>query len=156
MKLNVIGDSHTSIFSFTNTIPPTDKWHEYEHFRVLHVGAITAYNICNNTSIFNQCKAILKNESILLSFGEIDCRCRVDREPDKYENIDLIIDRYFTFIKSIENKNIICMGIVPCLVETPFSDWFAADKSRSDIFISTRGTLAERNSYKQYFNFKLE
>ena len=151
-KIYCVGDSHSSIFSGQNIIVPSGYWTEYSDFKIFHAGPFTAFNCNKKDVVINECNSVPKDDFILLSFGEIDMRCRVGLAEDKHANIDLIIKNYFNLIDRIDNKNIIILGVTPCIVEEPMKDWFSADETRKFIFTATRGTLVERNSYKEYFN----
>ena len=151
-KIYCVGDSHSSIFSGQNIIVPSGYWTEYSDFKIFHAGPFTAFNCNKKDVVINECNSVPKDDFILLSFGEIDMRCRVGLAEDKHANIDLIIKNYFNLIDRIDNKNIIILGVTPCIVEEPMKDWFSADETRKSIFTATRGTLVERNSYKEYFN----
>lgn len=150
--INCIGDSHSSMLSGQNIIVPTEIWFTNGEFKIFHVGAVTAFNCKEKGFILDVCNSVPKDEFVLLSFGEIDMRCRVGLADDKFENIELIIKNYFEFIDNIENKNIIILGVTPCIIERPFEDWYDEDFTREFMFTATRGTLSQRNSYKNYFN----
>lgn len=150
--IHCIGDSHISVFTGERHIPECGLWEDYGDFRIRHVGAVTAYILPDMSGIVSLCNSVPENEPLLLSFGEIDLRCRVGREADPKGNIDLIIRRYFEFLKIIKNDNIIIKSVTPCLVEKPMASWFEEDKAREEFFTATRGTLEARNNFKTYFN----
>ncbi len=152
MTINCIGDSHISTLTGQSCILETGHWKEYPGKRILHVGPLTAFNTVEKGDLLNICKGIHKDEYILLSFGEIDCRCRVGRESVPVDNLELIVQRYFEFIKSIGNNNIILLAVTPCIVEKPMGKWFEEDPARDEIFVATRGTMDDRNKFKGYFN----
>lgn len=153
MKINHIGDSHISVFTGIRRICEAGIWENYPiDKRILHVGARTAYNLIEKEDILKLCNDIPKDEGLVLSFGEIDCRCRVGRSDTPMNNLSEVVNRYGEFINKIENKNIFILGVTPCLVEKPMKDWFEEDKTREEIFTATRGSIEDRNMWKHYFN----
>lgn len=155
-KINVIGDSHCSIYLGQNRIANGRVWEQSGDFNIMHLGPLTAYNVCEKPDVLAISQSIPKDEYILYSFGEIDCRCRIGRADSPEENMTVILDRYFGFIESQQNKNIILTNVTPCLTEEPMKDWFNEDISRKETFTATRGTLAERNKYKLDFSNHLK
>ena len=107
----IYGDSHAH-FSFRNLkLDYTDLSHS----------AITMYRIGRDNIIINFNKDIIqKNDIIILSYGEIDCRCHIQRQLILGRNEDDIINElvtnYFTTIKNntlnIDSK-IIIVGVIP-------------------------------------------
>ena len=150
--INCIGDSHISILSGQSQILPVCKWFSFGNRRIWHGGSITAFKVGEKQEVINVCNSVPENEHLVLSFGEIDGRCRVGRESDPIANVALICERYSEFLRKLKNQNIALLSVTPCVMEHPFENWFNEDESRKDIFISTRGTLEERNSYKKLFN----
>lgn len=148
--IHVIGDSHTSVFGRTDEVLRQAIWKSLGPFRIMHLGPITAYNVKEKQAAHDAARQVPDGDPVLFSFGEIDCRCMVGRAEDPEENINTITQRYFDFILSQPNRNVILMNPTPCLVEEPFKDWFAQPENK-DIWFSTRGTLEERNSYKMKF-----
>ncbi len=147
-----IGDSHISIFSKQSTVLECTGWQQFGNYNINHVGPSTAYNVGEKPQIITMCDNVPKSNNLILSFGEIDGRCRVGREPYWKENIELIVERYCRFIKGINHEKISLLAITPCVMEEPMKEWFDADRERNDIFVATRGTLRERNLYKKTIN----
>ena len=79
----IYGDSHAH-FSFRNLkLDYTDLSHS----------AITMYRIGRDNIIINFNKDIIqKNDIIILSYGEIDCRCHIQRQLILGRNEDDIIN----------------------------------------------------------------
>ena len=107
----IYGDSHAS-YSFKNLkINYTD----------LHENSITMYRIGRDNMIINFNKDIIKNgDIIVLSYGEVDCRCHIQKQIDlgKNENdiINEIVNNYFKTIKNnIKDLDvkIIIVGVIP-------------------------------------------
>lgn len=155
-KINVIGDSHCSIYLEQNRISNGGVWEQSGDFSIMHLGPLTAYNVCDKPEAISTSQAISNDEYILYSFGEIDCRCRIGRSDNPKENMIKILQRYFSFIESQQKQNIILTNLTPCLVEEPMKDWFNEDISRKETFTATRGTLEERNTYKLDFSNQLK
>ena len=87
----------------------------------LHCPSITMFRIGRDNIIINFNKDnIQKGDIIILSYGEIDCRCHIQRQKNLGINEDTIInelvDNYFKTIKNntinIDVK-IIIVGIIP-------------------------------------------
>lgn len=113
----VVGDSHS--LTFQNSYP----------FIVYHLGAATAFGLASEKSktnshekIISIVKRVRKNDFLMLSFGEIDCRQHVYRQmilkkmDSSYEVIvSGIIERYFNVINEIlmKHKRLIIYGMPP-------------------------------------------
>lgn len=107
--VHVVGDSHTLAFL-----------HKYP-FIVHHIGPATAYNLDSLDSATNSRVKLgniaslinPKNESILLVFGEIDCRIHIYNQYRKLHKklsipflIKKTIDKYGLAMKRLRAKNI--------------------------------------------------
>jgi hypothetical protein len=106
----IYGDSH-AYFSFRNLkLDHTD----------LSNSAITMYRIGRDNIIINFNKDIIqKNDIIILSYGEIDCRCHIQRQIISGRNEDDIINELVTnYFNTIKNNTlnigakIIIVGII--------------------------------------------
>jgi len=107
----IYGDSHAH-FSFQNLgLEYTD----------LYMNSITMFRIGRDNIIINFDKNMIVNENdiIILSYGEIDCRCHIQRQINNGRNEDDIIndlvDKYFLTIKNniVKKCKIIIVGIIP-------------------------------------------
>jgi hypothetical protein len=107
----IYGDSHASINFKNLKLNYTD----------LHYSAITMFRIGRDNIIINFNKGIIqKNDVIILSYGEVDCRCHIQRQIILGRNEDDIINElvvnYFNTIKNntvnIDSK-IIIVGVIP-------------------------------------------
>jgi len=105
------GDSH-AYFSFKNLkLDYVD----------LHNDSITMFRIGRDNIIINFNKdRIQKNDIIILLYGEVDCRCHIQRQINLGKNEDDIINElvsnYFTTIKNNTSNldiKIIIVGIIP-------------------------------------------
>jgi hypothetical protein len=107
----IYGDSHAS-FCF-NRLPL-----EHEN---CYCSSITMFRIGRDNIIINFNKDIIKsNDTIVLVYGEIDCRCHIQRQINLGINEDDIIhdlvNKYFQTIQHNTkdmNINIIIVGVVP-------------------------------------------
>ena len=102
------GDSHAH-FSFKGlTLPYID----------LFQPSITMHRIGRDNIIINQ-KKHNKDDIICISYGEIDCRCHIQRQKNagykEDDIIDTLITNYFRTINNniTEYKYIIVVGIIP-------------------------------------------
>jgi hypothetical protein len=114
---HIIGDSHTNVF--WGHIP----------FIVHHIGPATAYNLCkeeSSTQSKDKINEILNYihlyDSIILVFGEIDCRIHIYYQYMRNQNsitinqiIDNTISNYSRLINEIKkkNKNIYIYNVPP-------------------------------------------
>jgi len=115
----IYGDSHAR-FSFTNLNI------EYKDY---HCTSITMFRIGRDNSIIHfDTKHIFDiNDVIVISYGEIDCRCHIQRQINNGKEEDAIINElvetYFqTIVNSIGNKNlrVIIVGVIPPTRQTDY------------------------------------
>ena len=107
----IYGDSHAR-FSFHNV------GLDYKDF---HRSAVTMFRIGRDNIIVNFDKNMIlgENDIIVLSYGEIDCRCHIQRQinngRDEDDIINELVDKYFLTIRNnIQKKcKIIIVGIIP-------------------------------------------
>ena len=137
MSIHTIGDSHSYI-GFSGVI---------SH----HLGPILCYSFGNEK--LNRCDirnyGIHNGDTIIFCFGEIDCRCHIQKyitNEKKYENI---IENYIEAIKinisvsCLNLKNVCIYNVVPPIekqgkIENPAYPFLGTDE--------------ERKSYVLYFN----
>jgi hypothetical protein len=108
--IHIFGDSHAH-FSFRNL--------NLDH-NDLHHSSITMFRIGRDNIIINFNKnTIKKGDTIVLSYGEVDCRCHIKRQINlgKQEDdiIQELVENYFKTIKNnidIDVK-IIVVGVIP-------------------------------------------
>jgi hypothetical protein len=107
----IYGDSHAS-YSFKNL---------NLYYKNLHCPSITMFRIGRDNIIINFNKDVIKKDDIIiLSYGEVDCRCHIQRQINLGLNEDDIIStlvhNYFKTIKN-NTKNIdieiIIVGVIP-------------------------------------------
>lgn len=109
--IHVYGDSHGQ-FSFTNL--------NLQHISHIQY-SITMFRIGRDNIIINFNKEdIQSNDTIVISYGEVDCRCHIQRQIDvgKKED-DVIYDLVKAYMTTIKNNTmkldvkIIIVGIIP-------------------------------------------
>ena len=106
----VYGDSHAAASFKRLQIPYSDCHHD----------SITMFRIGRDNVIINFNSADHTNDSIIcLAYGEVDCRCHVQRQIDLGANEDNVINELVcNYFKTIANnikahKKIIVVGIIP-------------------------------------------
>jgi len=107
----IYGDSHARI-SFKNL---------QLNYNDLHCNSITMFRIGRDNIIINFNKNIIKKDDIIvLSYGEVDCRCHVQRQINLGINEDIVIhelvNNYFRTIKNNTmnlDAKIVIVGIIP-------------------------------------------
>jgi hypothetical protein len=148
--IRVIGDSHAHVFR--------GKW----PFVVYWIGPATAYNLNNPVSktfpvqkISAVLKKFRKNEHILLTFGEIDCRNHIYKQYLKNEDkvsldqvISSVIHNYGEVIKSMRQSgfNTAVLSVAPA----------ASVVINTDVDYPSVGSPEERSVVTRTFNKQLE
>jgi FkbM family methyltransferase len=157
-KTTCFGDSHISIFAGEEKLVKENILTSNRAFDVYRFGPYLAYNLPDKSEVISQVNRIPLNENVLLCFGEIDCRAQVkrisentNRSPE--EVVDEIVDKYFSVIDKIQNKNIILFSVTPEFKEQPH--WYYY-KDHPEVFDCPKGTLDERQEYKRYFNSRVK
>jgi len=163
LPIYCIGDSHANFFSGLDSIQ--SSWPEKSidlipFFKSFRLGPVLAYNLCKaNTKskgrekLFAILKRIPKESTILLCFGEIDCRAHLLKQAE-IQNIKIktiikeCVDRYIPVIDEIKNLNynVVVWNVIPSS-PTGFPDKPA---------YPTYGTCRERNDVSRLFNQFLE
>lgn len=107
----IFGDSHAS-YSFRNL---------KLEYRDLHMASITMFRIGRDNIIINFNKNIIqKDDIIVMAYGEVDCRCHIQRRINLGLNEDDVINELVTnYIRTIKNNTegidakIIIVGVIP-------------------------------------------
>ena len=110
----IYGDSHAGV-SFKNL---------KLNYIDLHQPSITMFRIGRDGIVINYNKDIIKKDDIIiLSYGEVDCRCHIQRQINLGNNEDDVINdlvcNYFKTINHIDAK-IIIVGIIPPTKQTDY------------------------------------
>lgn len=156
-KIHVIGDSHVSFFSGTNTIGP--EWPGLSKsvlplFEVYRLGPTIAYNLCKTGTrtkgrekLFEVLDTLEKGSYVMPVFGEIDCRVHLIKnaeENNKEEVVKECVERYVTVIDEIIAKgfNVIMWEVIPSTLNGSIveKDYVAY------------GTCKQRNEITKIFN----
>ncbi len=109
--IRIYGDSHAG-FSFKNLKLKNNNYSRH---------SITMFRIGRDNLIINFNKNIIQNDDIIiLSYGEIDCRCHIQRQINLGKNEDDIINELVNnYIITIKNNTInmdikiIIVGVIP-------------------------------------------
>jgi len=109
--IHIYGDSHANR-SFKNLKLP---------YNDLHCNSITMFRIGRDNIIIRFSKNMIKNGDILVMvYGEVDCRCHIQRQVDLGRNEDDVINELVTnYFNTIKNNTvdldvkIIIVGIIP-------------------------------------------
>lgn len=117
----IYGDSHAH-FSFKNlTLPHNNLWR----------ASITMHRIGRDNHIINFVNNVnlQSNNIIVLTYGEIDCRCHIQRQVDMGRNEDDIINELVTnYMRTIKNNitsanvNVIIVGVIPTTKQTDYEE----------------------------------
>lgn len=168
MGILVVGDSHTSVFSQKNLIPPEYPPNIYMNFpfKIYRCGAPLAYSLIDTNTYYKARekleyilkREVIKGDSIILSFGEIDLRYHIFRQSiiqqkDPNEIVSICIERYLKAIKEIF-KNYFCyinkIGIWGPIAST----WLGPECSNRDCPITDN--MVNRNIITDKFNIILK
>jgi hypothetical protein len=146
----IYGDSHAS--SGFKDLP-------LEHVNC-YCSSITMFRIGRDNIIINFNKDIIKsNDTIVLVYGEVDCRCHIHRQIKLgFNEDDVIYDLVNKYIQTIQNNtkdmniNIVIVGVIP---PTKIKDYekFSGEVKHEFPFI---GTDEDRVRYTYKVNTLLE
>ncbi len=160
--IHCIGDSHASFFSGTDAIQPV--WPELGKnyiplFKAYRLGPVTAYNLCKTGTksggrekLFEVLKTIETNSTVLLSFGEIDCRVHLLKQSREHDRpladvVNECVDRYFGVVQEVKSLGyqVLVWAAIPSTI---------AGKIAEPDYVAY-GTCAERNEVTKLFNNRL-
>jgi len=86
MSIHTFGDSHASNIH--------SGWKHCDNIKAHHLGPILCYSF--GKEILNRCNIenfnIKDNDSVIFSFGEIDCRCHIHKHITTVKYYKMIID----------------------------------------------------------------
>ena len=107
----IYGDSH-AFFSFKNL---------NLNYKDYHYASITMFRIGRDNIIINFNKSIIPTEHdiVVLSYGEVDCRCHIQRQinngRDEDDIINDLVNKYFLTIRNniVGPSKIIIVGVIP-------------------------------------------
>lgn len=141
MVIHTVGDSH-SYFGW-----------DFDGVTPHHVGPRLCYSI-GRDGINLSSYSIKEHDTVIFSFGEIDCRCHVHKyitaETDFRAVIDPIVERYIEKIKaatsSLTNVQVGIYNVVPPVQK---------HTSQENPHFPFLGTDQDRLAYTRYFNSRL-
>jgi hypothetical protein len=162
LPIHCIGDSHVSFFSGQDTIQPA--WPEASHntlpyFITYRLGAVLAYslakletNMRGREKLFSILDQLPGQSTILLCFGEIDCRAHLLKQAD-LQNLDIsavienCVETYTVVVKEIRNLN---FNVVVWNATPSFPPGTANDPD-----YPAYGSCRARNQVTKLFNLRL-
>jgi len=144
--LHTYGDSHATHYGGWNEININGLT-----IKINHIPGKLMYSFGRDELIV--VNNVKDNDMVCFCFGEIDCRCHINKyEPNWKNNIDGIVEKYFINIQKNVNKynNLIVFvyNIVPPL-ERELPENFWVEKGNH---IPTLGTDIDRKKYTLYMN----
>jgi hypothetical protein len=162
--IHCMGDSHVAFFSGRDTIPPI--WPDpaadlMPWFKTYHLGPALAYNL-NRTGTRTQGRerlmdilstAVPARATVLLSFGEIDCRAHLPKQAEQRDLpleqvVDDCLDEYFKTVAEVAG-----MGFRVIIYNALYSHARErADGKRKDGDYAAYGTWRERARAVALFN----
>jgi hypothetical protein len=142
MVIHTIGDSH-SMFG----------WNK-ELVKIHHLGGRLCFSVGRDGIDIKSNYDIINGDTVIFCFGEIDCRCHVQKhmtETITYKQvIDDIVNKYFISVKKaadgFENLRTVIYNVVP-----PVQKYNTHENPE----VPYLGTDDERQTYVLYFNTKL-
>ena len=108
----IFGDSHAH-FSFKGLKLPHKNY---------HCNSITMFRIGRDNILikFNKDEVLHPNNLVVISYGEVDCRCHIQRQINSGRNEDEVINElvntYFrTIVNNIDNTfvKVVIVGVIP-------------------------------------------
>lgn len=162
--IHCIGDSHISFFSGEDAIQPV--WPAASRdclpwFKTHHIGAALAYNLTREgtrTRGREKLFEVLSSEvpdgaTVLLSFGEIDCRMHLTKQAEKTDTpiadvVDLCLKEYFKVIAEIKSLGYRVI-VYNAVLSRPR---VRGSRRATDAEYATHGTIAERTETLGLFN----
>lgn len=147
-KIYVLGDSHVTLFTGEDKIVESG-WikSKIEHKKIVFytnkLGAVLAFNVKHKPHFWAALNQIKSKSTLILVFGEIDCRVHLI----KNNNIEVCIDRYFDVIKEISEK-------YHLIVFCPIASTNGMHENGGEY--AAVGTCLERNNTTIKFNMLLK
>lgn len=146
--LSVLGDSHVGIFGglYQPYFPEFPAWIEAPGRRVAHLGPALAYHLADygNWAHVAFCAALQqvpKGETVLMVFGEIDCRAHISKHPERVHGTALAYMRAVREVRSAGWRPAV-WGVIPS----------ARDGVHTQRDFPCFGTCRERNALTRRFN----
>jgi hypothetical protein len=151
--IHVVGDSHVCFFNGSDGI--TDMYpyaHSNPPFKTYRLGALLAYNL-EEYNIGSFISNLPKTDSILFSFGEIDCRYHIKNQSIKQSvSVETIIancvDRYIAAITKLNSNHKVGVWGPPATT--------LLEEKDSNSQCPIKGDHLERNRITRLFNIYLK
>lgn len=163
LPIHCIGDSHVSFFSGQDRIQPA--WPEQSqdllpYFKTYRLGAVLAYSLAKfetsmrgREKLFSILDQLPQQSTVLLCFGEIDCRAHLLKQAD-LQNLDIsvviekCVETYAEVVREIKNRN---YNVVVWNATPSFPPGTANDPD-----YPAYGSCRQRNQVTKLFNLCLE
>jgi hypothetical protein len=155
--IHIVGDSHTQIF---NDLPS---------FTIYWLPTITASHVSHRlTEIYSVVEHIPKDELVMFSMGEIDCRVFLETKVEYYKSltdskntieiIESVVNRYFNVIKNnfSETHRIGFWGPVASYTHKVSSSKELGYHPDMSFFMPGTYSCSERNELTKIFNDRLK
>lgn len=145
MAIHTFGDSHCD-----------NPWACVPNIQRHFVGPKLCFSVGRDGIIINNGYNVKNGDTVIFCFGEIDCRCHIQKhirsENDYKQIIDNIVYNYFVQIKNaiytFDNLKTCIYNVVPPIEKHT--------NSIQDAYFPQLGTDEERKTYVLYFNEKLK
>jgi len=149
-KIYCIGDSHSKMFA--KRYLPKEYIELENYFKICHVGPSTAYNLTKTKTttrgrekLFKILNTIPKKSTVMLFFGEVDCRLHLIKQMERQgRSMGSItkecVNRYFSVISEIIDMgfNVIVFNVVASTFLKKMSKrvpWYGDLKTRNKVSI---------------------
>ena len=156
----IYGDSHAKFSFLKLDLPFMDK----------HEVSITMHRLGRDNVINNFNSNEHDHDSILIfNYGEIDCRCHIQKQinagGNKDEIIKTLVNNYFTTIKNSINKykKIIVVGIIPPTQQNDYEELYGpithefpfvgTDNERVEYTIKMNNLIEEQCNFNNFIYF---
>ena len=158
--LHTYGDSHASHHGGWDKIGL-----ENVTIKINHLGPMLLHSFGRDSIKFVNKNDINKNDIVCFCFGEIDCRCHVNKfEPDWVGCIDRLVSKYIDNIKNnvsdLENVRVCVYNVVPPLErKLPEYDYirkWEKENEGVEFIFPALGDDDQRSNYTKYMNEKLK
>ena len=150
--IHTYGDSHATHYGAWDKITIPNLTVSINHFpgKLMYSFGRDSMDVVKN---------INENDMVCFCFGEIDCRCHINKfEPDWGKTIDDVVENYFINIKKnvekYKNLTTFVFNIVPPL-ERELPENFSAEYYNGNP-IPALGSDIDRRKYTLYMNDKLK
>ncbi len=126
-------------------------WRDISGVVVHHIGPKLAFSIGRDGLTLPPDHGIKAGDTVVVSFGEIDCRCHIHKHVSPVRTYQSIIEAIvLTYIQRISELSTSLPGVRWCIYNVvPPVERHTSPENREYPFL---GSDEERKSYTQYFN----